>query len=190
MVLSRCELVFEKCFVPEENVLGQEGKGLAMIHPHNYFQLIQIISFMSFIVWMLLERLLLFGLVFNYYEKLLPLHITWPWQCYLPFSFRSLRHDVRVRFGEACFSSWTPGYHAGMSWCCPSVRSPERAVRPPNWGISVYTGFIIVTYWTYCWCLMSNLALIQLVDSAITGENCWHVYFFTIIKVYDFWYPM
>lgn len=23
----RCELVFEKCFVPEENVLGQEGKG-------------------------------------------------------------------------------------------------------------------------------------------------------------------
>lgn len=32
MVLSRCELVFENCFVPEENVLGQEGKGLAMIH--------------------------------------------------------------------------------------------------------------------------------------------------------------
>ena len=62
MVLSRCELVFEKCFVPEENVLGQEGKGLAMIHPHNYFQLIQIISFMSFTVWMLLERLLLFRL--------------------------------------------------------------------------------------------------------------------------------
>lgn len=28
-VLSRCELVFENCFVPEENVLGQEGKGLA-----------------------------------------------------------------------------------------------------------------------------------------------------------------
>lgn len=27
--LSRCELVFENCFVPEENVLGQEGKGLA-----------------------------------------------------------------------------------------------------------------------------------------------------------------
>ena len=26
--LSRCELVFENCFVPEENVLGQEGKGL------------------------------------------------------------------------------------------------------------------------------------------------------------------
>jgi alkylation response protein AidB-like acyl-CoA dehydrogenase len=25
--LSRCELVFENCFVPEENVLGQEGKG-------------------------------------------------------------------------------------------------------------------------------------------------------------------
>ncbi|RXI04558.1 hypothetical protein DVH24_038832 [Malus domestica] len=26
--LSRCELVFENCFVPEENVLGQEGKGV------------------------------------------------------------------------------------------------------------------------------------------------------------------
>jgi hypothetical protein len=26
--LSRCELVFENCFVPEENILGQEGKGL------------------------------------------------------------------------------------------------------------------------------------------------------------------
>jgi hypothetical protein len=25
--LSRCELVFENCFVPEENLLGQEGKG-------------------------------------------------------------------------------------------------------------------------------------------------------------------
>lgn len=25
--LNRCELVFENCFVPEENVLGQEGKG-------------------------------------------------------------------------------------------------------------------------------------------------------------------
>lgn len=23
----RCELVFQNCFVPEENVLGQEGKG-------------------------------------------------------------------------------------------------------------------------------------------------------------------
>jgi len=26
--LSRCELVFENCFVPEENILGQEGNGL------------------------------------------------------------------------------------------------------------------------------------------------------------------
>ncbi|BBH04939.1 isovaleryl-CoA-dehydrogenase [Prunus dulcis] len=26
--LSRCELVFENCFIPEENVLGQEGKGV------------------------------------------------------------------------------------------------------------------------------------------------------------------
>lgn len=26
-LLSRCELVFENCFVPEENILGKEGKG-------------------------------------------------------------------------------------------------------------------------------------------------------------------
>lgn len=25
----RCELVFENCFVPEENVLGQVGKGMS-----------------------------------------------------------------------------------------------------------------------------------------------------------------
>lgn len=29
--LSRCELVFENCFVPEENVLGKEGKGSAVL---------------------------------------------------------------------------------------------------------------------------------------------------------------
>lgn len=29
--LSRCELVFENCFVPEENVLGKEGKGFASL---------------------------------------------------------------------------------------------------------------------------------------------------------------
>lgn len=28
--LYRCELVFENCFVPEENVLGQEGKGILL----------------------------------------------------------------------------------------------------------------------------------------------------------------
>jgi len=28
--VGRCELVFENCFVPEENVLGKEGKGLAI----------------------------------------------------------------------------------------------------------------------------------------------------------------
>lgn len=28
--MGRCELVFENCFVPEENVLGKEGKGLAI----------------------------------------------------------------------------------------------------------------------------------------------------------------
>lgn len=27
----RCELVFENCFVPEENILGQEGKGINTI---------------------------------------------------------------------------------------------------------------------------------------------------------------
>lgn len=43
MVLSRCELVFENCFVPEGNVLGQEGKGLVMIHSHGYFLLNEII---------------------------------------------------------------------------------------------------------------------------------------------------
>ncbi|XP_020532539.1 2-methylacyl-CoA dehydrogenase, mitochondrial-like [Jatropha curcas] len=26
-----CELVFENCFVPEENVLGQEGKGFLIL---------------------------------------------------------------------------------------------------------------------------------------------------------------
>lgn len=29
--LHRCELVFENCFVPEENVLGQEGKGILLL---------------------------------------------------------------------------------------------------------------------------------------------------------------
>lgn len=29
--LNRCELVFENCFVPEENILGQEGKGVAKL---------------------------------------------------------------------------------------------------------------------------------------------------------------
>lgn len=33
----RCELVFEKCFVPEENVLGQEGKGI-------YINMIQLMT--------------------------------------------------------------------------------------------------------------------------------------------------
>jgi len=28
---GRCELVFENCFVPEENVLGKEGKGIATV---------------------------------------------------------------------------------------------------------------------------------------------------------------
>lgn len=28
-VSFRCELVFENCFVPQENVLGQEGKGIS-----------------------------------------------------------------------------------------------------------------------------------------------------------------
>lgn len=28
--VDRCELVFENCFVPEENVLGKEGKGLSI----------------------------------------------------------------------------------------------------------------------------------------------------------------
>jgi alkylation response protein AidB-like acyl-CoA dehydrogenase len=27
-LLYRCELVFENCFVPQENVLGEEGKGI------------------------------------------------------------------------------------------------------------------------------------------------------------------
>lgn len=29
---NRCELVFENCFVPEENVLGQEGKGILLVY--------------------------------------------------------------------------------------------------------------------------------------------------------------
>lgn len=29
--VGRCELVFENCFVPEENVLGQEGRGRLLL---------------------------------------------------------------------------------------------------------------------------------------------------------------
>jgi len=40
----RCELVFENCFVPEENILGQEGKGIYFskafeIYLHTYVRL-------------------------------------------------------------------------------------------------------------------------------------------------------
>lgn len=31
-IFFRCELVFENCFVPNENVLGQEGKGKSIVN--------------------------------------------------------------------------------------------------------------------------------------------------------------
>lgn len=59
---------------------------------------------------------------------------------YPSLSFRSVRNDVGVGFGEACFSSWTCRDHAGMSWRCSSLCSAKRTVWPPNWGVPVHTG--------------------------------------------------
>lgn len=40
--LNRCELVFENCFVPEENVLGQEGKGILV--PYYFYSLMHLVN--------------------------------------------------------------------------------------------------------------------------------------------------
>ena len=38
LVTGRCELVFENCFVPNENILGQEGKGVYTLVRHTRTQ--------------------------------------------------------------------------------------------------------------------------------------------------------
>lgn len=69
----------------------------------------------------------------------------------IELSFRCLCHDVRLGFGEACFSSWTPGHYAGMYGCCPSLCSTERAVWPSNWRVSAYTGLLLYLH-NLSWC--------------------------------------
>lgn len=57
--MGRCELVFENCFVPEENVLGKEGKGLAISFVVVFFIIFKMKSSLYYLVgfiWIYLRK--------------------------------------------------------------------------------------------------------------------------------------
>lgn len=110
--------------------------------------------------------------------------------CAHSFYCRSLCYDVWARFGEARSGCWTCWPHAGMPWCCYSICSSAGTVWQPNWTVPVYTGFLTISFKLQVLILLCLSLCHMLIEisfsckmSLKTGENCGHVYFFTIFKV-------
>lgn len=122
VLCDRCELVFENCFVPQENILGQEGKGMSFTGSVGVWTYV---IFGFALLWVRLEGC-------NSQERRPTCCCGW-WS-------RCLCDDVWPGLGEISPSSWASGTDAVMPGRGTSICASKGTVRDANWRIPAYPG--------------------------------------------------